>query len=57
MNLQDGKLSLAWTQDQTTLSFTSLLGPKNQRVLIGTNIPVRTFQGLKKYTTAQGLTG
>jgi hypothetical protein len=47
------KLSLARTQDQTTLSFTTLIGPKNQRVLIGTNIPVRTFQGLKHYTTEQ----
>ena len=48
VNLQDGKLSPAWTQDQTTLSFTTLLGPKDQRMLIGTNIPVKTFQGLKK---------
>jgi hypothetical protein len=53
VNLQDGKLSLAWTQDQTTLSFTSLIGPKDQRVLIGTNISVKTFQGLKNYTTEQ----
>ena len=53
VNLQDGKLSLAWTQDQTTLSFTTLIGPKDQRVLIGTNIPVKTFQGLKNYTTEQ----
>ena len=53
VNLQNGKLSLAWTQDQTTLSFTTLIGPKSQRVLIGTNIPVKTFQGLKHYTTEQ----
>ena len=53
VDLQDGKLSLAWTQDQTTLSFTTLIGPKDQRVLIGTNIPVKTFQGLKNYTTEQ----
>ena len=53
VNLQDGKLSLAWTQDQTTLSFTTLIGPKDQRVLIGTNIAVKTFQGLKNYTTEQ----
>ena len=53
VNLQNGKLSAAWTQDQTTLSFTTLIGPKNQRVLIGTNIPVKTFQGLKHYTTKQ----
>lgn len=50
VNLHNGKLSVAWTQDQTTLSFTTLLGPKNQRVLIGTNIPVKTFQGPKHYT-------
>ncbi len=53
INLQNGKLSVAWTQDQTTLSFTTLIGPKSQRVLIGTNIPVKTFQGLKNYTTEQ----
>jgi hypothetical protein len=53
VNLANGKLSVAWTQDQTTLSFTTLIGPKNQRVLIGTNIPVKTFQGLKHYTTEQ----
>jgi len=53
VNLQNGKLSVAWTQDQTTLSFTTLIGPKTQRVLIGTNIPVKTFQGLKHYTTEQ----
>jgi hypothetical protein len=53
VNLHGGKLSVAWTQDQTTLSFTTLIGPKNQRVLIGTNIPVKTFQGLKHYTTEQ----
>ncbi len=53
VNLQNGKLSVAWTQDQTTLSFTTLIGPKDQRVLIGTNIPVKTFQGLKNYTTEQ----
>ena len=53
VNLQNGKLSVAWTQDQTTLSFTTLIGPKSQRVLIGTNIPVKVFQGLKHYTTEQ----
>ena len=53
VNLGNGKLSLAWTQDQTTLSFTTLIGPKDQRVLIGTNIAVKTFQGLKHYTTEQ----
>ena len=53
VNLQNGKLSVAWTQDQTTLSFTTLIGPKSQRVLIGTNIQVKTFQGLKHYTTEQ----
>jgi hypothetical protein len=53
VNLQNGKLSVAWTQDQTTLSFTTLIGPKSQRVLIGTNIPAKTFQGLKNYTAEQ----
>jgi len=53
VNLQNGKLSVAWTQDQTTLSFTTLIGTKTQRVLIGTNIPVKAFKGLKHYTTEQ----
>ncbi|MER7754496.1 hypothetical protein [Kitasatospora sp. NPDC097643] len=53
IDLANGTLSVAWSQDQTTLSFTTLLGPKDQRVLIGTDIPVKFFQGLKKYTTEQ----
>ena len=36
--LKNGKLSLVWSQDQTTLSFTTLPGPSGQRVLIGTDI-------------------
>ncbi|MEE1783236.1 hypothetical protein PUR71_09960 [Streptomyces sp. SP17BM10] len=53
LDLTNGTLSVAWTQDQTTLGFTTLLGPKDQRVLIGTDIPVKFFQGLKKYDTEQ----
>jgi hypothetical protein len=49
----NGVLSTAWTQDQTTLSFTSLVGPVDQRVLIGTNIPVKDFKQLKSYSTEQ----
>lgn len=51
INLVNGKLSVAWTQDQRTLSFTSLIGPKDKRILIGTDIPVKTFHGLKDYST------
>ena len=51
--LNNGKLSTVWTADQTTLSFTTLIGPQNQRVLIGTNIPVKFFKQLKSYTTEQ----
>ncbi|MFI6844388.1 hypothetical protein OG535_37995 [Kitasatospora sp. NBC_00085] len=53
LDLANGTLSVAWTQDQTTLSFTTLLGPKDQRVLVGTDIPVKFFQGLKTYDTEQ----
>jgi hypothetical protein len=53
INFNQGNLSLAWSVDQTTLSFTTLIGPANARVLIGTNIPVKTFQGLKYYTMEQ----
>jgi hypothetical protein len=49
----NGVLSVALTEDQTTLSFTSLVGPADQRVLIGTNIPVKDFKQLKSYTTEQ----
>jgi hypothetical protein len=51
--LKEGKLSLVWSQDQTTLSFTTLIGPPGKRVLIGTNIPVKYFKQLKSYTTEQ----
>src|SRR5262249_32312483 len=53
LNLVNGKLSVAWTKDQTTLSFTTLIGPKDQRVLIGTDIPVKVFKQLHNYTTEQ----
>ncbi len=53
INFNQGNLSLAWSVDQTTLSFTTLIGQANARVLIGTNIPVKTFQGLKHYTMEQ----
>ena len=53
VNLTDGKLSVAWTGDQRTLSFTSLVGPAINRVLIGTNIPVKFFKQLKSYNTEQ----
>ena len=51
--LNNGKLSTKWTQDQTTLSFTTLIGPQDHRVLIGTNIPIKFFKQLKNYTTEQ----
>jgi len=51
VDLVDGKLSTAWTEDQTTLSFTTLIGPADARVLIGTDIPIKHFKQLKKYTT------
>ncbi len=51
--LSNGQLSTKWTQDQTTLSFTTLIGPQNQRVLIGTNIPIKFFKQLKNYSTEQ----
>ncbi|HEY1279400.1 MAG TPA: hypothetical protein VGF22_06980 [Acidimicrobiales bacterium] len=51
VDLVDGQLSVAWTQDQTTLSFTTLIGPPDQRVLIGTDIPIKVFQQLKSYTS------
>ncbi len=51
--LRNGQLSTKWIQDQTTLSFTTLIGPQNHRVLIGTNIPIKFFKQLKNYSTEQ----
>jgi hypothetical protein len=51
IDLKNGQLSTAWTQNQTTLSFTTLVGPANQRVLIGTDIPIKKFKQLKNYST------
>ena len=48
-----GSLTKAWTEDQRTLSFTTVVGPPDKRVLIGTNIPVKTFKGLRNYTSEQ----
>lgn len=53
VDVGEGSLTLAWTQEQRTLSFTSLIGPPDARVLIGTDIPVETFHGLQDYTTEQ----
>jgi hypothetical protein len=53
VNLDNGQLSVAWSQDQTTLSFTTLIGPQDQRVLIGTDIPIKVFKQLQSYTTEQ----
>ena len=51
--LKGGKLSLAWSEDQRTLSFTTLIGPQDTRVLIGTDIPVKVFKQLQNYSTEQ----
>lgn len=51
--LKGGKLSLAWSDEQTTLSFTTLVGPQSQRVLIGTDIPIKAFKQLRSYSTEQ----
>jgi len=53
VSLTNGKLSAKWMQDQTTLSFTTLAGPPNQRVVIATNIPVKFFKQLQSYTSEQ----
>ncbi len=53
--LNNGQLTTKWTQDQTTLSFTTLIGPEGHRVLIGTNIPIKFFKQLKSYSTEQAI--
>jgi hypothetical protein len=48
---ETGNMSVAWSADQKTLSWLILIGPSNQRVLVGTNItsdeinPVKWSQG------------
>lgn len=55
VDLVDGKLSFAWSQDQRTLSFTTLIGPTDQRVLIGTDILVTpAYGGIQHYLSADG---
>ena len=49
--LKNGRLSLVWTDDQTTLSFTTLVGPEGRRVLIGTDIPIKFIKQIKSYST------
>jgi hypothetical protein len=53
VQLGDDGLSVLWTADQRTLSFTTLIGPEDARVLIGTDIPVRFFRQLQSYETEQ----
>jgi hypothetical protein len=53
VELGDDGLSVLWSEEQTTLSFTTLVGPAGQKVLIGTDIPIRFFRQLKSYTTEQ----
>jgi hypothetical protein len=38
LDQKTGNMTLAWSSDQTTLSWMILIGPANQRVLVGTNI-------------------
>ncbi|MDR4510664.1 MAG: hypothetical protein MRJ93_03050 [Nitrososphaeraceae archaeon] len=38
---QDGKMSLAWTTDQRTTGFMTLIGPTDKRVIVGSNINPR----------------
>ncbi|MET0829912.1 MAG: hypothetical protein ABWY26_10350, partial [Microbacterium sp.] len=53
VDVGEGTLDLAWSADQRTLSFTTLIGPADERILIGTHIPVKTFKGLQDYTTEE----
>ncbi|WP_417564452.1 hypothetical protein [Microbacterium sp.] len=53
VDVGEATLTKAWTQKQRTLSFTTLIGPADHRVLIGTDIPVKNFNQLKSYTGEQ----
>jgi hypothetical protein len=55
---QDGNMSVAWGPvDQRTLSFLTLIGPKDNRVLVATNInPNATKQQLEQAVTLTAFT-
>lgn len=53
VDVGEGTLTTAWTESQRTLSFTTLIGPADSRVIIGTDIPVKNFNQLKSYTTEE----
>jgi hypothetical protein len=55
---QDGNISVAWGPvDQRTMSFLTLIGPADQRVLVATNInPNTTQQQLEQAVTLTGFT-
>jgi len=46
---QDGKMSLAWSVDQRTTGFMTLIGPPDKRVIVGSNInPSDTMEEIEK---------
>ena len=51
LNPETGELSVAWGPvDQRSFSFATLLGPAEERVLLGTNIKIASIQELKEAT-------
>ena len=46
-----GEMTPLWTQSQRTLNFSTLIGTSRKRVFIATDVPVKTLQGLKSYST------
>ena len=46
-----GEMKALWTQSRRTLNFSTLIGPPDKRVFIATDVPVKTIQGLKSYST------
>lgn len=50
ITFKDGKMTRDWIVDQRTWSFTTLIGPKDQRVVVGTNIKATNPEQLKNLT-------
>jgi hypothetical protein len=55
LDQKTGNITLAWSADQTTLSWMILIGPANQRVLVGTNISSKVTNPLDLQSGPKGV--
>ncbi len=55
LDQKTGNMTLAWSADQTTLSWMILIGPANQRVRVGTNISSKVTNPLDFFFGPKGV--